>query len=104
MKQIGYFEADGSYNERESKPHKRKPQMYDDVVLDFDKPLLLQVDGKVSVVDADIIDRMQDAYNTLLDNGALPGNWEFRMQRQIRNKVIRCMANYRKQIIRDFVP
>ncbi len=104
MKPIAYFEADGSYNEREHKPHKRQPQMYDDLHLDFDKPLSPQIEGKVSMVDADTIDQMQDAYAVLLNNGALPGNWEFRMQRQIKNKVIRCMAAYRKQIVREFEP
>jgi len=101
---IGYFEADGSYNEREYTPCKRQPQMYDDLNLDFNKQLSSQVEGKVSVVDADTLDQMQDAYRVLLANGALPGNWGRKIRRQIHEKVIRCMAAYRKQIIKEFVP
>jgi len=104
MKPVAYFEADGSYNEREHKPHKRQPQMYDDLHLDFDKPLPPQVEGKVSPEQAGLIARMHEAYDVLLSNGALPGNWGFRMQRQIKNKIIRCMAAYRKQIVREFEP
>lgn len=103
-RRIGYFEADGSYNEREYKPYKRQPQMYDDVVLDFTKPLSSQIEGQVSAKDAETLDKIRDSYELMLIHGMYPGKWEFRMQRQIRNKVIRCMADYRKQLIRDFEP
>jgi hypothetical protein len=101
---IGYFEADGSYNERDYMPHKRQPQIWDDLNLDFNKQLSPQVDGRVSMVDADKIDQMRDAYLVLLANGALPGNWGRKIRRQIQEKVIRCMASYRKQLLRDFMP
>lgn len=90
----GYFEADGSYNERE--PRRTKPRIDDSFRLDFATRVTPQVADKMSPPDQLEIVRCVEAYHTLLNAGCLPGNRYLQMRRQLDMKADRYVRKFKK--------
>lgn len=94
MKPYGYFEPDGSYNEREyHKPKPRPPQF----AVSFDTPIADQLLGRIDAKDGHLLDDMVVAMKFLRTNGGLPETVEKRVRKQITLKAERCVAKFRKR-------
>lgn len=94
MKQIPYFESDGSYNEREYK----RPAPRDNFWLAFDDSLSKQLKGKVSPEDGEWLDQMNEARKVLLGAGCLPGNRGYAVEKQIVMKAQVFMRKFAKSL------
>ena len=90
---IGYFEADGSYNERPSR--KRKPQVVR-FTFDWSRQIAPQVSSKVTAVNEVVIEQLGEAIEILDSNGILPGNRLRAARRQVEMKAEEMMRKYSK--------
>lgn len=90
---IAYFEADGSYNERE--PRKKAPTQHR-FALDFSKPIIEQLRGKVPECRLRDFAEMQNAVETLRGHGCLPKNRLRGVQIQIERKAESSVNRFKK--------
>ena len=91
---IGYFEKDGSYNERE--PRRTKPRTDDSFRLDFEHSIAVQVSLKMDEHHQREIVRCAEACRVLHNAGCLPGNHLAKMQRRINLKADRYVRKFKK--------
>lgn len=79
------------------KPKPRPPDLY----LSMDIGIKTQLPSKVFPQEAQRLENLREAYNTLLEGGCLPKNRARGVQRQIIMKAQRAMKVYREKEIRD---
>ena len=93
---VGYFESDGSYNERYFEKRKPQPERLN---LWFDRPIAEQLQGRIFPEDGMLLDEMVVAMKFLCKNGALPDSRGRAVERQICLKAERCIAKFRKHTL-----